>query len=342
MRYIKLFLSLLLFGTLIPKGSGQKNDTLYLLNGDRITGEIKKVESALVTLKTNAMKTVYVEVEDVNSMNSKKYFEFRTISGYRYYGSMIRSLDTATIDLVTVDDTIPKPLWDLVMISQIRNRFFQRIDGSIDLGLNYTKSIDVFQYNLNAWTTYRGTNTATRIDITSILSEQGEDEIIKNHDIGLNLTRYFPGKWFARTQVDWQENTQLNLARRLQLGPAAGYDIVRTSPLRLYSLAGILVNSEKLITVEDPTINVEGLLSLYFNWDQYHFPKFDISTGFDLYPSFTVPGRVRFELDVNIRYEIVTDVFINLSYYQNFDNKPSAGGASGNDYGVVTSLGYTF
>ena len=329
-------------GMIFVDAYGQKNDTLYLLNGDRITGELKKVESALITFKTNAMKTVYVEVEDVNTMHSNKNFEFRTISGYRYFGSIQRSLDSASIDLVTLDDTIPKPLWDLAVISQIRDRFFQRIDGSIDLGLTYTKSIDVFQYNFNAWSTYRATNTSTRIDITSILSDQGEEDFNRNNDFGLNVTRFFPGKWFARVQIDAQENTELNLDRRVQLGPAAGYDLVRTSPLRLYSLAGILVNSEKLITLDEPTMNFEGLIAVYFSWDQYHFPKFDISSGFDLYPSFTVPGRVRFELDLSVKYEIVTDVFLNLSYYQNFDNKPSAGGASGNDYGVVTSLGYTF
>lgn len=320
----------------------QKNDTIYLLNGDRITGELKKSESAIITLKTNAMKTVSIEVEDVNTIFSNKYFEFRTISGIRYYGSIFPSPDTASVYLITATDTLPKPLWDLAVINQIRNRFFQRIDGSIDLGLSYTKSINVFQYNINAWATYRATHASTRIDISSILSDAGDDDINLNNDIGLNYTRYLQGKWFARVQVDVQQNTELNLQQRIQLGPAGGYDIVRTSPMRLYALVGVLGNREELIDDGSKTTNLEGLLALYYSWDRYHFPKLDISSGFDFYPSLTVSGRIRFEFDASIRYEIFTDIFINLSYYQNFDNKPDAAGLSKNDYGVVTSLGYTF
>ena len=320
----------------------QKNDTIYLMNGDRITGELKKVETALITLKTDAMKTVSIEVEKVNTIFSKKYFEFRTISGIRYYGSIQTSEAKGTVNLITGIDTIPKPLWDLSVINRINNRFFQRIDGSIDLGLNYTKSIDVFQYNFNSWATYRATHTSTRIDITSLLSESGDDAFSKNNDFGLNHTRYLPKKWFARVQIDVQQNTELNLDHRVQLGPAAGYDIIRTSPMRFYTLLGLLINREQLITAVDPTINLEGLLTLNYTWDRYVHPKVDISCGIDVYPSFSVAGRVRLEFDTSIKYELLTDVFINLSYYQNYDNKPDVDGLSKNDYGIVTSLGYTF
>ena len=322
--------------------NAQKNDTIYLMNGDRITGELKKVETALITLKTDAMKTLSIEVAKVNTMYSKKYFEFRTISGARYYGSIDKAAAIGSINLITGFDTIPKPLWDLSVISRINNRFFQRIDGSVDLGLNYTKSIDVFQYNLNSWVTYRATHTSTRIDLTSILSQSGDDAFSKNNDLGLNHTRYLPNKWFARVQIDVQQNTELNLDHRVQLGPAAGYDIIRTSPMRLYALTGILLNREQLITVDDPSINVEGLVTMYYTWDRYIHPKVDISCGIDVYPSFSVAGRVRLEFDTSIKYELLTDVFINVSYYQNYDNKPDADGISKNDYGIVTSLGYTF
>lgn len=340
MKKWKVFIFFLFASCVVA--NAQKNDTIYLMNGDRITGELKKVETALITLKTDAMKTLSIEVAKVNTIYSKKYFEFRTISGARYYGSIQKADAKGTINLITGFDTIPKPLWDLTVISPINNRFFQRIDGSIDLGLNYTKSIDVFQYNFNAWSTYRSTHASTRIDLTSILSESGDTSFSKNNDFGLNYTRYLPNKWFARAQIDVQQNTELNLEHRVQSGPAVGYDIVRTSPMRLYALAGLLVNREKLLSTVDPSINLEGLVSMYYTWDRYVHPKVDISCGLDVYPSFSVAGRVRLEFDTSIKYELLTDVFINVSYYQNYDNKPSADGFSKNDYGIVTSLGYTF
>jgi hypothetical protein len=320
----------------------QKNDTLYLSNGDRVTGEFKKYETGQVYLKTDALFNVYVKADHVNTVYSGKYFEFRTQSGIRYYGSIQPSEKAGSIDIVTVSDTITKPLWDIIQISPINQSVFQRIDGSLDFGLSYTRSIDVFQYNLNGSATYRSTHVSTSIDVTSILSDAGDDDLAKNNDLGINMTRYLPKKWFIRTQIDFQQNTQLNLDRRFQIGPALGYDLVRTTPMRLYGLAGILLNQERLIEPQDETFNIEGLFSLYYTWYRYRHPKIDISSGVDFYPSMTVGGRYRIDYDISTKYEILTDVFFNLSYYLNFDSHPDKGGTSKNDSGVVASISYTF
>ena len=322
----------------------QKTDTIYLFNGDRITGELKKCESGLITLKTDAMQTLSIETKKVSTVYSTKRFEFRTKSGIRYFGSILKGNSPGSINVVTTEDTSPKPLWDIVTISPIRQRFVQRIDGSIDIGLSYTKSIDVFQYNINGWTTYRSTNYSTRVELSSIFSEAGDGGLSRNNDLGVNVTRYLPKKWFARVQIDGQQNTELNLEHRFQAGPAVGYDLVRTSPLRIYGLGGVLFNQEQLIEPSEVSINVEGLISLYFDWYRwFRHPKIDISSEVDVYPSFTVSGRVRLEYDLSVKYEILTDVFLNLTYYQNFDSKPDdTGGSSKNDYGIITSIGYTF
>ena len=336
-------ISIILFCAISLTVCAQKNDTIYLSNGDRLTGELKKVETGLVFLKTDAFGTVKIEVEKINTAYSKKYYEFRTTSGFRYFGAIQRSTTPGMIEVISTGDTIPKPMWDLVTISPINQRIFQRIDGSIDLGLNYTKSIDVFQYNLDGWVSYRSENIYTKLEVTSILSESRDDQIARNNDLGINITRYLPNKWFTRLQVDAQQNTELNLEHRFQMGPTIGYDIVRTTPMRLYSLAGVLLNQEKLIEPEEKSINVEGLFSLYYSWDRYKHPKVDISSGLDIYPSLTDLGRIRVEYDASIKYEILMDVFFTLSDYYNFDNQPSAGiGDSKNDYGIITSVGYTF
>jgi hypothetical protein len=121
-----------------------------------------------------------------------------------------------------------------------------------------------------------------------------------------------------------------------------GYDIVRTTPMRLYGLAGILLNQERLIEPQNESFNVEGLFSLYYTWYRYKHPKIDITTGLDFYPSLTVGGRYRVDCDISAKYEILTDVFFNLSYYLNFDSHPDQGGSSKNDSGIIASIGYTF
>lgn len=141
----------------------QKNDTIYLRNNDRITGELKNFECGLLTLKTDAMQTISIEIEKINTIHSAKFFDIRATTGNRYFGHLKKSKVLSTVDIITVTDSIPKRLWDFVTITPIKRAFFQKIDGSIDFGLSYSKASDVFQYSANLQATHRTINYATKL-----------------------------------------------------------------------------------------------------------------------------------------------------------------------------------
>jgi len=61
-----------------------------------------------------------------------------------------------------------------------------------------------------------------------------------------------------------------------------------------------------------------------------------------VFPNLTNWGRVRSELDVSASREIVKDFTLFLSFYDSFDSDPADPTAAKNDYGLVTSLGWTF
>lgn len=319
----------------------QKTDTVYLQNGDRITGELKKFEDGLLFLKTDAMETVEIEFDRIFTVYSAKFFEFRTTSGYRYYGTLLNSPDTGSINIVLINDTVPKPLWDIVQITTMKNQFWQKIDGSVDVGLNYTKASDVLQFSFISSATYRSADYATRLDLSSIISDQ-EGEISKNSDASIGFTYYFEGKWFANAQTKGQQNTELDLDYRILIGLGGGYDIVRTNSQRLYAMGGALANRERTIEESLLSTNIELLAGVHYKWYRYRHPKIDISSGFDLYPSMTTWGRIRFEYDLAAKVEVVKDVFVGLTIYDNFDNNPTASNSSNNDWGIITSLGYSF
>ncbi len=334
----------ILFGFLnlfVLSVNAQKNDTIYLFNGDRITGEMKKFEYGLLFLSTEAMQTVTVEYDRITTVYSSKNFEIRTTSGYRYFGSLLRSTASGTVNIKTTTDTIPKPFWDIVQITSIKNRFFKKIDGSIDLGVNYTKASNVFQYSFMTSVTHRTENYATRFDLNSILSDQDGD-VSKNNDIGFNVIRYLPGKWFARVETNYQQNTELDLNSRIQAGLGSGYDLVRNNSQRMYGLAGLLANRESTIDSALVSHNLELLFSVQYKWFRYNQPKIDITSGFNLFPSLTTSGRFRFEYDLSAKIEILKDVFFGLTIYENFDNNPASNSESKNDWGIITSLGYSF
>jgi hypothetical protein len=333
-----------LFGFLLIQFSlfAQKNDTVYLLNGDRLTGELKKFEYGLLTLKTDAMSTVSIEYDRINTVYSAKFYEIRIASGYRYFGSLARSTTPATINIVVTNDTLSMPLIEVVQMTSIKNKFLQRLDGSVDVGLSYTKASNVMQFNLSSKVSYRTTKYLTEFNLSSIITDQSERSITRKNDIGLNLNRMLEGPWFAGIQVKGQQNTELNLEYRYQGGAGGGYDIVRSNSNRLSALAGILVNTEKTLDTKTESENIEGLLSLQYKWFRYRSPKIDLTSGLNAYPSFTVGGRVRLEYDLQAKFEIIKDLFFSITLYDNYDNKPSENENSKNDWGIITSIGYTF
>lgn len=320
----------------------QKNDTIYLLNGDKITGEIKRFEYGILFLSTDAMLMVNIPFDRINTIYSNKLYELVTNSGIKYFGYIGKSSTKASINIILPNEVLEKPIWDIVNIAYLKNKFIQRTDGSINLGLSYTKASNVLQYSIGGYAIHRIKYYATRIDLSTIRTNENNGNITKNNDYSLSLTRYLPRKWFIKLQEKFQQNTELDLLYRFQSALGPGYDIIRTNKNRLYGLIGISHNLEETIQTDQNSNNIEGIVSLQYRWIQYRHPKIDVTSGLNYFPSMTVQNRFRLEFNLNAKFEIITDMFFNIEFYDKFDSKNISDGKAKNDYGIITSIGYMF
>lgn len=347
-RLLPLTKSLLFLAVLMSLSSNvcsQKNDTVFLINGDRITGEFKKYDLGILSLKTDAMGTISLEYDKINTIYSSKYFEIITRDGFTYYGTFQRCAVMGTVAIALANDTLVKPITGIVKVTPIKNIFWKKFSGSVDLGLSYYKSTQIFQYNFSTTLNYRSRKNLISFSLSSLSTLQelqdSLDKSVKN-DISLGVDRFFSAKWWGGIKGKVQQNTELNLDHRYQLGLGAGYDIVHTNPVRLYVLAGLLANQEQPFDTTTVSRNMEGLISAKFIWLQYRHPKINISTNIDFFPSITISDRYRLEYDLSAKYEILKDLYLNLTFYDNFDSKPTGGEGALNDWGVIFSVGYTF
>jgi hypothetical protein len=323
----------------------QKNDTIYLMNGDRITGELKKYESGLLTLKTEGISTINIEWDKISTMYSSKYFEIVKKTGFSYFGSIIKSKNKGFIGIGISNDTVPEPISDVVEITPIKSIFWKKFSGSIDLGLSYYKSTNTLQYYFDGVVNYRGRKDLFTLGLNMMISNQKiSDTIIKSNknDIGLDYYHFFQGRWWGGLGTKYQQNTELDLDYRYQLGLGAGYDFVHTNPIRFYAMGGLLVNREKPTDSVSSSTNFEGLIAAKFTWLKYRHPKVDISTDINFFPSLSVKNRYRMESNLSAKYEVFRDFFLGLAYYDNYDSKPSGGGPALNDWSVVFTIGYSF
>jgi hypothetical protein len=104
--------------------------------------------------------------------------------------------------------------------------------------------------------------------------------------------------------------------------------------------AGLTASKEKALEQEDRS-NLEGLLTGQWQVFAYSFPETRLKVLVSLYPGLTDWGRVRGNLDVQVKREIVHDFSVGLTLYDSFDNRPAAG-AKKNDWGATLALSWTY
>ncbi len=109
------------------------------------------------------------------------------------------------------------------------------------------------------------------------------------------------------------------------------------------SLEGGLLFSRENVSSGLPTEDsLEAFGTLRWGWFRYDSPELDLSTELQLIPNLTDTGRVRGEFDISLKWEMIEDLFWELSFYDSYDSDPIVRGAEKNDYGVNTSLGWDF
>jgi len=320
----------------------EKTDTIYLVNGDRITGEIKRIEYGMLVYKTDALGTIDIKLEEVNTFYSKENYDIRLSNGYRMFGSIDTTSVPQSVNIVTANDRVLKPLIEIVEITPIKNSFLQRMNGNVNLGYSYTKASTVSQITFNGELRYRAPRYDSGIKIGSIITDQDNADRSRKNDFSINTYRIISGRWYAGINAALQQNSELGLQRRLQAGVGGGYDLLHTNLNRLFTIGAVVINSEISSDTSLTSNSFEGLAKIEYRIYKLRSPKINVTTYFSAYPSFTVRKRIRTEFDVQAKIEIISDLYLSLSYYNDYDNKPASGEKAKTDWAIITSIGYSF
>ena len=334
-------LALLALAVLPVDAAGRaKTDLVFLTNGDRMTGEVKQLSRGILQLSTDAVGTLNIEWEDVDSLRSAYQFRVEVASGEKLFGSILLT-SAGTLRVIQGERAREVPQLGVTAITPLEASFWQQIDGSISLGFSYTKSNSLGQLTTDFNARYRTPIRQLRLDLSSITTTQEDRDTQRREDLTFSYSRLFEGPLFAVASTAAQSNEELGLDLRLMLTSGLGAKLVQTNHSELVSGLGLSVNREWTHDSDDVS-NLEAFLSLLFSAFRYDYPKTNISLEGTVFPNLTSWGRVRAELDLSGSREIVKDFTLNLSFYDSFDSDPADPSAAKNDYGLVTSVGWTF
>jgi hypothetical protein len=115
-----------------------------------------------------------------------------------------------------------------------------------------------------------------------------------------------------------------------------------TNKTNLNFIGGLAYTREQdsATTTSPPRQNsLDGVLAVTYN--TFRFDALTFNTSVWAYPGITSAGRIRLTINQDVYYKFLSDFYVRLSFYDNYDNQ-SAAGAPSNNLGATTTLGWSF
>jgi hypothetical protein len=325
-----------------PALAAKKTDVVVLRNGDTLTGEITELDRGRLTFKTDDVGTVAIEWDKVKSVTASATFEVHELAGGQYFGALRPGpLDgeLSVVPMAGAEKVLP--LSRVVKIERLGTTVWKRLDGSIDAGVSYASSSELLTIDLAARVVLNRPGHSLGLDGNSTITRQPDADETSRNNLTFSYRRRRPGHWAEFAQAQAEQNKELGFDLRASLTAGAGRYVLQGRQHDLMALLGLRLNREKPLEGES-TSNLEAAMGLSFDRFSYDFPKLDVYATASGFASLTDWGRVRAELDVRIKREILRDFTVSLRVYESYDGRPVTESAAKNDYGGSFGLGWTF
>jgi putative salt-induced outer membrane protein YdiY len=325
-----------------------KTDVVYLRNGDRVTCEIKNLERGRLKVSTDSMSTVYIEWKDIERITSKELYVVELQDGSRLQGTLPATDAAGELLLRSlVSDGAPGKDQSVSMAAvvwldplKLDEFIVKRWDGSISAGFDMTKANRDTSLSASFDARRRAEDFLLNFNgsVYSRSQDNAEDSLRAN--FGAVYRGLLEDRWYWAGLGTVERNDELGIDLRSLLGLGYGRFLVQTGRT-LWSVTGGLAGVNEQRAGDDAQTSLEAFFNTDYEFFTYDTPKTTLTTSLTLFPSLTESGRVRGNLEFALRRELIEDLFVEISLYDSYDSKPPEEGEE-NDYGVVTSLGYTF
>ena len=319
----------------------QKTDILVLRRGDAITGEVKELDRGKLSYKTDDMGTLSVEWDKVAHLTSTHFFDVENKYGTRYFGRLAASEEPGQL-LIILSDTVAVRMMDIVAISRINSSFWSRLDGYVDIGIDFQKANDNRQVNGSAEVKYRGEKWYSKLSGSTYFQRQEGAAQTSRNNLSLEGRRLFGNHWSGLVFGSLEQNQQLDLDLRKTIGAGATRELIHTNKMTFFVLATLAYANEDYTNDDGATNTVQAPIGADFEFFLFDSPKTDLTTDLTVTPILNNFGRWRIDYNARVSYELISDFTIGFSFFDNFDSQPPSADASKNDYGLTFSIGYTF
>ncbi len=340
---------IVLYLLMVVMGAGfiqaQKTDVVIMKNGDKITGEIKKMDRGLLKYSTDDMGTIFIEWPKVAAVFSKNRFEVETENGQKFFGYLQKSSEKGEIRVTSQNSKNSLPIDSVIRIIPMEQKFLRRLKISLSVGFSYNKASQDIKWNFAGSISSRGKKQEFKAEADSFLSDQEAVDSTTRNSLKLMLRRFLKERKSLILLASARQNDEMGLNHRFLAGGAYGYTVIQSNKTNLAFFAGLVGINEQYSGFETSRWNAEILLGVTYDTFKYEGNTVDITTSLAVYPGITTWGRYRAELRSSLQIEIFKDFFWGLTFFDVYDSDPPVGGDidfEKNDFGISVSLGWAY
>jgi hypothetical protein len=340
---IHVVLSLILFSCLYKETAAQEKDTLYIEGQAAIWGKLKNIQLGIVTFDANQLGDITVKLVKLNAIKATSYlFRIETIDKELYYCKLYPGRSKKQIRFVSGGMDREIPIENIISLSYFQKNFWQRLDGNISFGFDYTRSSGIGRLNADASATYITRRIEVALSGSTIITFAGDSSQREPENMGLSGTYYFGNAWLATPLFNYQRNLELGIQRRFQQALGIGNKIVLKPHLQTAIVAAFAINEETNTNDSRSKTLMEVPVMVLFNLFNYKKTTTKLSVKQAVYFGLNQGGRVRLDGEINLSWEIIQHLLLSLRFTNNFDSRPPNLTGKTLDFSTVFSIGYQF
>ena len=337
------------FAMAIPLLAREKTDILVMNNGDRLTCEIKGLDSGTLSVNFDYISgTASVDWSKVVHLESKQLFLVKTQDGSVYSGTL-RTVDSPAKRPIRIeiseapDRSVALDRSKIVRMTETSVTVWQRFNGQITSGIQYSKGNQATQYNLGVSLEYPRERWAAGGNYNSSLASSTGSTVSTRNQLDLYAARLLRwNNWFYAGITDFLQSSEQGIDLRTNLGGGVGRYLKNTNRANIWVLGGLAWQNTRYsqsVGEQGPQNVAAALIAGQAKF--FAFNKTNLTINGDVFPALSQSGRVYTNTTVTYYVKLFGGLNWNISFYGNWDNQPPQH-FSGSDYGTSSGLGWTF
>jgi len=334
------------FGVIKSGKIKHKNDVVIMENGDRNTGEIKKMEFGVLYLKSDRVAdTMKLDWVRVLKLESIARYEFETREKELWIGTPAANLTSEVpageMEIVQDDGSIKSlKIAEIIGIHEMGRSTLSKINLSLDGGASFTSANKRAQSNFNLSTSFRRPKHSVSINVSTLFASEPDTTETARHELQIQGTHNLTKKWDAILLGALLHDSQQELQLRTTAGGGIQRAFLETNRTLFYGFGGAVYTNENYFGEgNSDRNNAEALAG--FGFSTYRFRGSSLNTSVLIFPSLSDPGRVRIDTNFYWKWDIVRDLYWKISLTNNYDNRPPPNGIN-NNLSVTLTVGWSF